>query len=58
MKHILVTANGLRLQMMASSTIDAILRAQALYPTRRGFSARVISPTAAGLPLVTKAGAL
>ena len=54
MKHILVTANGLRLQMMASSTIDAILSAQALYPTRRGFSARVIRPTAALLPMASQ----
>ena len=58
MKPILVTANGLQLHMLAACTIDAILRAQTLYPTRRGFSARVVRSTAAGLPLVTKASAL
>ena len=55
MKHILVTAHGLQLHMLAACTIDAILRAQALYPTRRGFSARVIRPTAAG-PLLAGQG--
>ena len=54
MKHILVTANGLQLHMMAACTIDAILRAQALYPKRRGFSARVIRPTAAELPMASQ----
>ena len=46
MMHILVTAHGLRLHMLATSTWAAIDRAQALYPHRRGFSARVVPTTA------------
>jgi hypothetical protein len=47
MRSILVTAVGLELRVMAASTWDAINLAQALYPTRHGFSARVIRPAAA-----------
>jgi hypothetical protein len=50
MKSILVTARGLRLPMLATSTWDAINRAQALYPERRGFSARVQRPASPTAP--------
>jgi hypothetical protein len=46
MKHILITAQGLRLHVIAASTWAAIDQAQALYPHRAGFSARVITTTA------------
>jgi hypothetical protein len=48
MKHILVTARGLRLHIIAASTWAALDQAQALYPHRAGFSARVI-PTATAI---------
>jgi hypothetical protein len=47
MKRILVTAVGLKLSLIAASTWDAINLAQALYPQRHGFSARVIRPAVA-----------